>query len=122
MLSIRGATTITENSIEDIKNYSIELVSEIIKQNHLNAESINTMIFSCTKDITKEYPGKFVREYFKLDNTAIMHFNEMDVENSLALCIRVLILIEDDCRNKTKYVYLHDAKILRSDITHFLGH
>jgi chorismate mutase len=117
MLSIRGATTITENSIEDIMNYSIELVSEIIKHNHLKQESINTMIFSCTKDITKGYPGKFVREYFKLENTAIMHFNEMDVENSLALCIRVLLLIEDDCCDKTKYIYLHGAKTLRSDIT-----
>ena len=117
MLSIRGATTITENSMEDIKNYSIELISEIIKENHVKRETINTVIFSCTKDITKGYPGKFVREYFKLNNTAIMHFNEMDVENSLALCIRVLLLIEDGCYDKTKYIYLHSAKTLRSDIT-----
>jgi len=116
MLSIRGATTIKENSIEDIKNYSIELVSEIIKQNDLDLQSINTIIFSCTKDITKEYPGKCVREYFKLNNTAIMHFNEMDVEHSLALCIRVLVLINEDSYKQIKYIYLHDAKDLRSDI------
>lgn len=117
MLSIRGATTITENSIEDIKKYSIELVAEIIKQNDLNLQSINTIIFSCTKDITKEYPGKCVREHFKLNNTAIMHFNEMDVENSLSLCIRVLILINEVANKKIKYIYLHNAKSLRSDIT-----
>jgi chorismate mutase len=117
MLSIRGATTITENTVEDIKNFSIELVSEIIIQNDLEFQSINTIIFSCTKDITKEYPGKCVREHFKLNNTAIMHFNEMDVENSLALCIRVLILINEDSNKKIKYIYLHDAKNLRSDIT-----
>ena len=117
MLSIRGATTITENSIEDIKKYSIELVSEIIKQNNLDFESINTILFSCTKDITKDYPGKYVREHFKLNNTAIMHFNEMDVEGSIALCIRVLMLINEDSYKKIKYVYLHDAKNLRSDIT-----
>ena len=117
MLSIRGATTITENSIEDIHDRSIELVSEIIKQNNLDPQSINTIIFSCTKDITKEYPGRFVREYFKLSNTAIMHFNEMDVENSLPLCIRVLILINEENYKEVKYIYLHNAKNLRRDIT-----
>jgi chorismate mutase len=117
MLSIRGATTITENSVAAIHKYSIELISEIIKQNHLNLQSINTIIFSCTKDITKEYPGKCIREYFKLNNTAIMHFNEMDVENSLTLCIRVLLLINEESYTQIKYVYLHDAMNLRSDIT-----
>ena len=117
MLSIRGATTIKENSVEDIKNSSIELVSEIIKQNNLDLENIDTIIFSCTKDITKVYPGKCVREHFKLNNIAIMHFNEMDVEHSLALCIRVLMLVKEDSNKKIKYIYLHDARNLRSDIT-----
>lgn len=117
MLSIRGATTITENSIEDIKKYSIELVSEIIEQNNLDVQNINTIIFSCTKDITKEYPGRYVREHFKLNNASIMHFNEMYVEHSLAFCIRILMLINEDSNKKIKFVYLHDAKNLRSDIT-----
>jgi chorismate mutase len=121
MLAIRGATNITENSVKDIKDYSIELVSEIIKQNHISLQSISTMIFSCTKDITKGYPGKYIREHFKLDNAAIMHFNEMDVEDSLELCIRVLILINDDNCKKAKYIYLHDTKNLRNDITQPFG-
>ncbi|MCS4453935.1 chorismate mutase [Clostridium botulinum] len=49
---------------------------------------------SCTNDIDKGYPGKYIRENFNLKNIAIMHFNEMYVEGSMPLCIRILILID----------------------------
>lgn len=117
MIPIRGATTISYNSYEEIKKYSINLINEIIKVNKIKSENISTIIFSCTKDITKAYPGAFIREYFNLEKIAIMHFNEMEVENSLSLCIRVLLFVNYEDISNLQFVYLNNAKILRKDLT-----
>lgn len=116
LIAIRGATTIEENSVNFIKESSIELIEELIKVNDIELQDICTIIFSCTEDITKAYPGKFVREHFNLSHTAIMHFNEMKVDNSLPLCIRVLLLINKTSLKSINYVYLNNAKTLRRDI------
>lgn len=118
MIAIRGATTIVENTFEEIKKESINLINEIICENNLKQEDIISIFFSCTDDITKAYPGKFVREYFNLKNTAIMHFNEMKVEGCLSLCIRVLMLANKKDKENIKYVYLNKAKNLRKDLFH----
>jgi chorismate mutase len=115
MISIRGATTVECNNLDEIRNKTIELISEIINVNKLNINHINTMIFSCTDDITVAYPGAFVREHFKLNNISIMHFNEMKVENSIKLCVRVLILSNEE-KSLVEFVYLHNAKELRKDL------
>jgi len=115
MISIRGATTVESNCTEEIKEKSIELFNKIITVNELAIDKIHTIIFSCTDDITKAYPGGFVREYYNLNNVSIMHFNEMKVENSLNFCIRILVLSNDE-KISTKFVYLHNAKTLRRDL------
>jgi len=118
MIAIRGATTISQNTNEEIKTASIELFQEILLQNNLEASNIMSIFFSCTRDITADYPGKYVREHYNLKTTTIMHYNEMYVENSLAMCIRILILVDDtiEDREKIKFVYLRDAKNLRKDL------
>ncbi|MBV4419494.1 chorismate mutase [Clostridium tyrobutyricum] len=119
MIALRGATTIEDNSITDIKDASIELFSQIFKKNNIELQKIISIEISCTKDITKAYPGKFIREYFKLDKVAIMHFNEMEVEKNLKgfipLCIRCLLLVDEDI-DKKEFVYLNNAKKLRIDL------
>ncbi len=114
--AIRGAITIENNSIEDIKNASIELFSQIIERNNIKIGSIVSIVISCTKDITKGYPGKYIREHFDLQQVAIMHFNEMYVENYLPMCIRIMILVEDRDLKNIEYVYLKKAKNLREDL------
>lgn len=116
MIAIRGATTIKRNTSEDIKEASIELMSGILNENNIQKDEIISIIISCTNDITKAYPGKFIREHFNLNKTAIMHFNEMQVENSLPLCIRILLLVKSLHNKKIKYIYLNNAKILRKDL------
>ncbi|GAA0116319.1 chorismate mutase [Clostridium senegalense] len=115
MLSIRGAITIEENTIEDIEKNSIELMKKIIEKNNLDLCKIKALIFSCTKDITKAYPGAFIRKKFKLNKVSIMHFNEMEVEGSLNMCIRVTVISDEDER-EVHFVYLKNAEILRLDI------
>ncbi|ABS35196.1 chorismate mutase [Clostridium botulinum] len=119
MQSIRGAITIEKNEVKYIKEASIKLFSEILSRNNLNIEDIVSIFISCTNDIDKGYPGKYIRENFNLKNIAIMHFNEMYVEGSMPLCIRILILIDKKNKNieeNIEYVYLGRAKTLRKDL------
>ena len=116
MLFIRGATTIKENSVDEIKKETLQLFSEIINKNKIELNAIKAIIFSCTSDITKEYPGKIIREHYELTSVAIMHFNEMNVEKSLKFCIRVLLIADDDTKSSVEYIYLNNAKRLREDI------
>jgi chorismate mutase len=117
MIAIRGATTIESNSSDEIKKCTIELFDRIIEANSLEIQDIVMIIFSCTEDITKAYPGKFLREHLDIKNKAIMHFNEMKVENSLELCIRVSILCEGSNNKEVNFIYLNKAKGLRKDLT-----
>ncbi len=119
MIALRGATTIKENEAEYIKKASIELIETIIEKNSLKKENIISMLFSVTQDITKDYPGKFVREELGINSAAIMHFNEMNVEKDtyLPLCIRVTVFYDDICsKGKLYHIYLHGAKNLRKDL------
>lgn len=119
MQSIRGAITIEKNEVKYIKEASIKLFSEILIRNNINIEDIVSIFISCTKDIDKDYPGKYIRENFNLKNVAIMHFNEMYVEDSMPLCIRILILIDKKNKNieeNIEYVYLGKTKTLRKDL------
>ena len=116
MLAIRGATTIRNNISEEIREASLELFEEIILINNINTNDIISILFSCTKDITADYPGKFVREKFNLINVAIMHFNEMCVDNALENCIRILIFVNSSSLNNAQYIYLRGANKLRLDL------
>lgn len=115
MIAIRGATTISQNTSSEIKSASLELFTEILHQNNIKKEDISIIIFSCTSDINAEYPGKFIREAYNLNNIAIMHFNEMEVKDLLPLCIRILIVIDAKPMDM-KFIYLHGAKALRKDL------
>lgn len=115
MFAIRGATTILKNTEDEIKKESIKLFNEILIQNGIDSKDVISLIISCTSDVTKAYPGKFIREHFNLPSLAIMHFNEMYVENGIKLCIRFLLLI-NDLDASIKYVYLNNASALRKDL------
>lgn len=119
MIALRGATTISCNCEEEIKRCSVELFDQLIKRNNLELDKILTIEFSCTRDITQSYPGKFIRENFDVKHAAIMHFNEMyvedNVEASIPLCIRILILADTNQQNR-EFVYLNNARNLRKDL------
>lgn len=114
--SIRGAITIEENTKENIVTNTEILLNEIIEKNNINKENIINIVFSATKDITKAYPAIATRN-IGITDCAIMCMQEMDVENSLPMCIRVMITVNLDAKKQDLYhIYLKDAKKLRPDI------
>lgn len=111
---IRGAITVDENSAEKIKEATMELFGELLKLNNLKEESVSHIIFTLTDDLNMAFPAKFVRENFGWNNAAMMCFHELDVPNSLRMCLRILVVVNCDTSFVPKFVYLKEASTLRS--------
>jgi monofunctional chorismate mutase len=115
MKTIRGAITIEYNTEENIRINSMDLLKEIMDKNMLKHEDVESIIFTSTKDITKAYPAKFAREA-GFTNSTLMCMQEMDVENSLQMCIRVLMFVNKHEFKYANHVYLKGAAVLRPDL------
>ena len=118
--AIRGAITITENSKEAVKEATIELLAEILSQNSIKKEAISHVIFTLTKDIDADFPAKFARTELGFDDVPMICSNEIDIPNSLPMCIRALVVVNSDKSQKEiKHIYRGEAKKLRPDLTSF---
>ncbi len=117
MVSIRGATTIKDNSVSEILENTKVLLIELIRLNNLERDKIISIFFSCTGDVTAAYPAQAARE-LGLNNTSLMCLQEMYVDGSLELCIRVCVFYNDNIEQAIiKNVYLKEAASLRPDWT-----
>ena len=111
---IRGAITVKENSKEALEEATLGLLNEILKQNNISDTSqISHIIFTTTEDLNAAFPAAFPRIAFGWNDVAMMCFHEIDVPNSLKMCLRVLIVINCDENFQPKFVYLKGAKDLR---------
>ena len=110
---IRGAITVTENSSEAIKHATIELLAEMLKRNNIDVENISHVIFTLTNDLNAAFPAKFARVDMGWKNVAMMCFHELDVPDSLPMCLRVLIVLNCEENFTPQFVYLKNASKLR---------
>ena len=114
---IRGATTITTDTVKDVLAASRELVEAILASNpDLRPEDVASVLFTVTEDILSTYPAKAVRD-LGWTNVPLMCAREIPVLDSLPLCIRVLIHWNTDkSQQEIRHVYLRNAKQLRPDL------
>ena len=115
---IRGAITVDDNSYDCLRSAVVELIAEIERKNEFSAQDISHVIFTLTKDINCVYPAKIAREEFAdWKFVPMMCVQEMEIEQSLAMCLRVLIVINTELKQEEIVpVYLKGAKILRKDL------
>lgn len=114
---IRGATVVSSNTSEDIEKATVELTNEIIAQNSIMVQDIAFAIFTLTKDLNAAFPAKFARLNCGFDMVPMMCYQELDVPNSIRMCLRVLFVVNTDKnQNEIKHVYLKGAKSLRTDL------
>jgi len=113
---IRGATTVSQNTREDILDRTSELLSSIVNANSINRDDVASIIFSCTRDLDAVFPAEAARTD-GWTKVALECFSEMYVENGLKLCIRILMHVNTEKSNvQLNHVYLHGAMSLRTDL------
>lgn len=110
---IRGAITVEENSAEAIGAATIKLLTELIAKNKIEIDSISHAIFTLTKDLNADFPAKYARINLKWKDVPMMCFNELDVPDSLAKCLRVLLVVNCGENFVPEFVYLDGAEKLR---------
>ena len=110
---IRGAITVSENSPEAIGAATIKLLQEIIEKNNIETNIISHAIFTLTKDLNADFPAKYARINLKWKDVPMMCFNELDVPDSLKMCLRVLVVINCSENFEPEFIYLDGAKNLR---------
>lgn len=120
ILSIRGATTVTENTVEKIIERSVELIKEIVKKNGLSNNGdleATDILISTTADLTAAYPAKAVRESGLLSNTPLFSMQEPTIDGALPMCIRFMVRVANyGGKIVPHHVYLHEAAKLRPDL------
>lgn len=113
---IRGATTVRENTAEEIIERTGELLDSLIDRNGLQMEDVATAVFSVTDDVNAEFPAVAARRRGWM-YTPLLCTREIPVPGSLQSCIRVLLIVNTERRqDEIIHVYLYGAKKLRPDL------
>ncbi|MEQ9483535.1 chorismate mutase [Coleofasciculus sp. F4-SAH-05] len=114
--AIRGATTVSENSVAAIREAVNELLDELEACNPLDLSEIVSVTFSVTGDLDAVFPAAIARERPHWNNVPLLDVQQMHVKGALERCIRFLIHFNTpDPHVKIYHPYLRQAKSLRPD-------
>lgn len=114
---IRGAITLDFNTKEEIKNATVELLNEMLAKNEIKTKDISFAIFTLTSDLNADFPAKYARLNCNFDKVPMMCYQELDVPNSLKMCLRILLSVNSaKAQDEIKHIYLKGAKVLRGDL------
>ena len=114
---IRGAITLSANTKEEIELATVELLNEIIGKNEIRTEDISFTIFTLTSDLNADFPAKYARLNCGFNKVPMMCYQELDVTNSLKMCLRVLLNVNTSkTQDEIKHIYLKGASALRGDL------
>ena len=110
---IRGAITVENNTEQALKEATLELLRAMTEANNIKPERISHAIFTTTKDLNAAFPAKFARIDLGWDKVGMMCYHELDVPNSLPMCLRILVVLNCEEDFEPKFVYLKGAENLR---------
>lgn len=114
--AIRGATTVTENSVEAMVEAVMELLEAFETRNQLHPEQLISVTFSVTRDLDVIYPAAIARKRPHWDNVPLLDVQQMYVQGSLERCIRFMAHVNLPVHQTQIYhLYLRGAKNLRPD-------
>ena len=112
---IRGATTASGNSVEEIEEVVVELINELISRNNLLKTNLLSITFTATKDLDACFPASIARKCNGLDSVAFLDCQQMHVSNDLDFCIRIMAQVLLPQNISAKHPYLRGASKLRTD-------
>ena len=112
---IRGATTASGNSVEEIEEVVVELINELISRNNLLETNLLSITFTATKDLDACFPASIARKYNGLDSVAFLDCQQMHVSDDLDFCIRIMAQVLLPKNSSAKHPYLRGASKLRTD-------
>ncbi|MBE7707547.1 MAG: chorismate mutase [Cyanobacteria bacterium SIG27] len=114
---VRGAITLKANTKEEIELATVELLNEMLNKNEIKTKDISFAIFTLTSDLNADFPAKYARLNCGFNLIPMMCYQELDVPNSLKMCLRILLNVNTNkTQDEIKHIYLKGATILRGDL------
>lgn len=115
---IRGASTVLKNDESEILQVTSELLNEIVVGNKVNPEDICSVFITVTHDLDATFPARAIRSMSGWELVPLMCSTEIPVQNSLPLCIRLMVLINTEkTQGEIVHIYMNEAKKLRPDLS-----
>jgi chorismate mutase len=114
--ALRGATTVDEDSVAQIEDRVVALMTEMFDRNDLHNDDLISILFTSTKDLVATFPATAARK-FGLGDVPLICAQELDIVGSTPRCIRVMMHLDTDkTRAELHHVYLEGAQHLRDDL------
>nr|WP_323132602.1 chorismate mutase [Kineococcus indalonis] len=114
--AVRGAVQVDVDEREVVLAATRELVSEVVRLNELSLDDFISVLFTCTSDLTSEFPAVAARE-LGMGDVPLMCARELEVAGSMPRVIRLMAHVETPlARAQVRHVYLRGAQALRRDI------
>ncbi|WP_169945040.1 chorismate mutase [Microbispora sp. H11081] len=114
--AVRGAIQVDGNDRDAILAGTTELVTEVMGRNALTTDDVISVIFTCTPDLTAEFPALAARK-LGFHDVPLLCATEIDVPGALPRVVRLMAHVQTDRpRQEIQHVYLRGAIALRVDI------
>jgi chorismate mutase len=114
--ALRGATTVDDDTEEQIFERVMALLDALIDANDLDKEDLISILFTATDDIHAAFPATAARK-FGFGDVPLICARELDIVDGTPRCIRVLVhLNTTKRRDELHHVYLEGAANLRDDL------
>jgi chorismate mutase len=114
--ALRGATTVDEDTPEQITERVVILLQEMLDRNDVAHDDLVSIIFTSTPDIHSMFPAAAARK-IGMGDVPLLGASEITVEGGPTRCIRVMMHLTTELRrDELHHVYLEGASHLRDDL------
>ncbi|MDE2282140.1 MAG: chorismate mutase [Actinomycetales bacterium] len=114
--AVRGATTCSVDTPEEIAAATQELLTLLMARNELDHDDVVSVILTTTPDLTSSFPATAARAV-GFGDIPLLCASEIAVPGSMPRCVRVLLHVyTESARTDIHHVYLRDARSLRDDL------
>jgi chorismate mutase len=114
--ALRGATTLEEDTPEQVNERVRALVSALLERNGIDHDDLVSILFTATDDIVSMFPATAARS-LGLGDVPLICARELTVAGAVPRCVRVLLhFYTERTRDSLHHVYLEGARGLRDDL------
>ena len=114
--ALRGATTVEEDTEEEVTTRVQALVAEMLERNRVEHDDLVSILLTATEDVTSMFPATAARGA-GLGDVPLICARELSVRGGTPRCIRVMMhLYTETSRAELHHVYLEGARLLRDDL------
>lgn len=114
--AVRGATTVDEDTREQIIERVVELLEAMMEANRVHHDDLISVWFTATPDIHSMFPAEAARK-IGWGDVPLLCAQELDIAGATPRVVRVLAhLTSERSRSELHHIYLHGARSLRDDL------